>query len=147
MLPKIRHYIAIKTLKSIYHVIFESHLPYASLVCAENSSSAKRLLILQKKSLRLFFQNGNAHTGPLFKNWKILKFSDKVALDNCILISKSLHKSLSKIICNWFTLSIESCTHNTWLAGNGWIYVPSHRTKSYGRYLVTVNVIHIWNFL
>ena len=31
MLSKIRHYVDI-TLKSIYHVVFESHLSYASLV-------------------------------------------------------------------------------------------------------------------
>ena len=39
-----------------------------------------------------FIQNGDAHTGPLFKNSKIVKFNDKVALENWILISKSLHK-------------------------------------------------------
>ena len=32
MLSKIRHYVDIKTLKSLFHAIFESHLPYASLV-------------------------------------------------------------------------------------------------------------------
>ena len=31
---KIRHYVDIKTLKSIYHAIFELHLSYASLVWA-----------------------------------------------------------------------------------------------------------------
>ena len=40
----------------------------------------------------MFFQNRNAHTGPLFKNSKMLKFSNKVALENFILVSKSLQK-------------------------------------------------------
>ena len=56
----------------------------------------------------MFFQNRNAHTGPLFK---ILKFNGKVAFENCILISKSLHKTLPKIFCDWFTLSFESHAH------------------------------------
>ena len=42
MLSKIRHYVNIKTLKSIDHAIFESHLSYTSLVWAQNLSSVKR---------------------------------------------------------------------------------------------------------
>ena len=56
-LSKIRNYVGIKTLKSIYHAIFESHLSYASLLWAQNSSSLKRLYILQKKN----------HSGCFFK--------------------------------------------------------------------------------
>ena len=33
MLSKIRHYVAIKTLKSIYHVIFESYQASSYEVC------------------------------------------------------------------------------------------------------------------
>ena len=32
----------------------------------------------------MFFQNRNAHTGPLFK---VLKFNGKVAFENCIYIN------------------------------------------------------------
>ena len=53
-----------------------------------------------------------SHTSPLFKNFKILKFSDKVPLDNCLLIAKSARKTLLKIILKWFTLSFESHTYN-----------------------------------
>ena len=38
MLSKIRRYVGIKTLKSIYYAIFESHLSYASLVWAQHAS-------------------------------------------------------------------------------------------------------------
>ena len=79
-----------------------------------------------------FFQNWNAHTSPLFKNLKILEFSDKVALENCILISKSLLKILPKTHCDWFILSLESNTHSVIWAHNGCIGVPSHFNKYYG---------------
>ena len=49
MLSKIRHFVDQKTLKAIYHAIFESHLYYSSLVWAQNFNSTKRLFILQKK--------------------------------------------------------------------------------------------------
>ena len=48
MLSKIRHYLDKKTLLSIYYVIFESHLSYASLVWAQNSSLVKSFLFLKK---------------------------------------------------------------------------------------------------
>ena len=55
MLSKLRHVLDIKTLRSVYYAIFESHLCYASLVWAQNTNSVKRLHLLQKKSLRMFF--------------------------------------------------------------------------------------------
>ena len=76
------------------------------------------------------------------------QFGDKVALENCILlIRKSLHKILSKILCNWFTVSFESHTHSTRWVNNDCINVPSYRTKSYGRYSITIIAIYIWIFL
>ena len=53
MLSKLRHVLDIKTLRSVYYAIFESHLCYGSLVWAQNNNSVKRLHLLQKKSLRL----------------------------------------------------------------------------------------------
>ena len=48
-LSKMRYFVDKKTLKAIYHAIFESHLYYSSLVWAQNFNSKKRLFILQKK--------------------------------------------------------------------------------------------------
>ena len=46
ILSKLRHFIGRKTLKSIYHALFEPHLYYYSLVWAQNSNSIKRLFVL-----------------------------------------------------------------------------------------------------
>ena len=114
MPSNIRHYVDMKTLKSICYAILESHLSYASCVWVQNLSSVKKLHILQKKSFRLMFiQNRNAHAGPLFKKTNILKFRDKVALENCVLINNSLDKTLLKILCDCFILSFESHTRST----------------------------------
>ena len=78
MLSKLRQVLDIKTLRSVYSAIFESHLCYASLVWAQNNNSVKRFHLLQKISLRLMFsQSRNSHTSPLFKMSKILKSFDK----------------------------------------------------------------------
>ena len=73
----------------------------------------KGCMLYRKNHSGCLFQNRNADTGPLFKKTpEILKFVDKVDLDNWILISKPLHKTLLKILCDWFTLSFESHTYN-----------------------------------
>ena len=104
MLSKVRHVLDIKTLRSVYYAIFESHLCYASLVWAQNLNSVKRLYLLQKKSLRMiFFQKRNSHAGPLFKVSKILKSFDKTAPENCIFISKGYCLLIQTFF--WVTLS------------------------------------------
>ena len=83
MLPKLTHVLDIKTLRSVYYAISESHLCYALLVWAPNTNSVRRLHLLQKKSFRImFFQSRNPHTGPLFKVTKNIKSFDKTVLEN-----------------------------------------------------------------
>ena len=90
ILSKLRHFIDRKTLKSIYHGIFEPHLYFSSLAWTQNSNSIKRLFVLQKKSLRIIhFLNHNAHTSPLIRDLNILKLPDKVALENSLFINIS----------------------------------------------------------
>ena len=54
MLSKISYFVNFNTLKSIHHAILESHLNYLLTVWAQNGNSIKRLLVLHKKSLRIF---------------------------------------------------------------------------------------------
>ena len=53
ILFKIRNYVNPKILRSIYFAIFESDLNYSSIVWTQNPGSSKRLIILQKKILRI----------------------------------------------------------------------------------------------
>ena len=76
ILTKLRHFIGSKTLKLIYHAIFEPYLYYPSLFWAQK---IKRLFSLQKKSLWIiYFLNHNAHTSPLFRECNILNILIKL---------------------------------------------------------------------
>ena len=142
ILSRLRHFIDRKTLKSIYHAIFEPHLCYSSLVWAKNTNSFKRLFVLQKKSLRIiYFLNHNAHTSPLFRDLNILKFPDKIALENCLFINKYFNKCLHTIFKNWFTLSSDFNTYYTRWSNLGCIVVPPHSTKLYGRNSVNISAV------
>ena len=141
ILSKLGHFIDRKTLWSIDHAIFELHLYYSSLVWAQNSNSVKRLFVLPKKSLRIiYFLNHNAHTSPLFRELKILKLPDKIALENCFFINKYFKKSLPTIFKNWFTLSSDFHTYNTPWSNLGCIVVPPYNNKLYGRNSVNIRV-------
>ena len=148
MLSKIRHFVDQKTLKANYYAILESHLYSFSLTSGQNSNRTKRLFILQKKALRLmFFLLREAHNNPLYKDFNILKFHDKTALENFIFIHKSFEHQLPQPFDNCFGLSSNFHTHNTRWSNLGCLNVPSHRTKLYGRNSVCVSAIFFWNYL
>ena len=134
ILSTLRHIIDSKSLNSIYHVIFEPHLYYSSLVTAQNSNSIKTTVILQNKYLPIiFFLNYNSHISPLFRELNILIFPDKIALENCLFITKYFKISLHTIFQNWFTLSFDFHTYNTCWSNLGSLVVPPHNTKLYSK--------------
>ena len=92
LLFKMRKYVSPKMLRSICCPIFESYLSYSCLVQAQNFSTIQRIVILRKKAIRIInYQPRNFHTNPLFKQTSILKFQDKICLENILFFSKSLN--------------------------------------------------------
>ena len=53
LLFKIRNFVNIIILKTIYFAIFDSHINYANLVWAQNSNAMSRILTLVKKAMRI----------------------------------------------------------------------------------------------
>ena len=94
---KMRKYVSPKILRSIYFSNFKIRLSYCSLVWAQNCSTIQRIVILQKKAVRIInFQPMNSHTSSLFEQNSILKFQDR-----------SLN-SLSRAVFNtWFSFSSD----------------------------------------
>ena len=114
LLFKIRKYVSPKILRSICFAIFDSHLSYCCLVRAQNFSSIKQILILQKKTVRIInFQPRNTHTSPLFKQNFILKFQYKICLENILFVSKSLNNLSPSIFNTWFSLSSDQHNYET----------------------------------
>ena len=105
ILFEIRNYVNPKILRSIYFAIFESHLRYCSIVWAQNLDSIKRLIILQKNTLRIInFKPRNCYTVTLvFKENIILKLIGKVHLENILFVSKCINNLLPPIFNDWFT--------------------------------------------
>ena len=100
LLFKIRKFVDDKILRSIYFAIFETNLNYSSLVWAQNYNAINRLVILQKKGLRIMnYQPRKSHTSSLFRKAAVLKFKDKI---NFKFISKSINYLLPSLFNDWF---------------------------------------------
>ena len=92
LLSIIRNYVNKHILRTIYFAIFDSHINYANLIWGQNLHSLSRIIILQKKALRIMnFQSRDSHSSPLFRSNHILKLEDKILMENILFISKSFN--------------------------------------------------------
>ena len=104
LLLKIRNYVNMKTLRNIYYAIFDSHLTYSCIVWAQNINAVNRLIILQKKTLRIMnFRDQLFHSSPLFSGNNILRFIDKITLENIFFLNKSINRQVPPIFYDRFT--------------------------------------------
>ena len=115
LLFKIRNFVNSSILlRTTYFAIFESYLNYCCLVWNQNCNTINRLVILQKQALKIInFQPRNSYSSPLSKRSFILKFSDKVTLENTLLVSKSINNILPSLFNDWFLFSSDQHNHET----------------------------------
>ena len=75
LLLKMRKYVSLKILRSIYLAFFDYYLSYCCLVWAQNYNAIQRITIFQKRVIRnINYQPRNFHTSSLLKQNSILKF-------------------------------------------------------------------------
>ena len=131
----------VSTLKTIYYAIFDSHIIYANVIW-----SVYRVSILQKKVLRtISFQPRDCHSSPLFKKQNLLKFEDKIQLENVLLVSKYFNNILPSIFDKWFTLCSDIHNYNTAASSIGKLFKLSFRTNLYGKNSVTISAVNASN--
>ena len=59
MLYKVRDYVDTGILISIYHILLESHIYYACIICGQNVLTTNHIFIPQKKVIRLIHFKGH----------------------------------------------------------------------------------------
>ena len=110
LLFKMRKYVSLKILRSIYFVFLTPTYPTAVL-------SGLRIVVLvdstnldfTKKAVRIInFQPRNSHASPLFKQNFILKFQDKICVENVLFVSKSLNNLTLSVFSTWFRFTMRS---------------------------------------
>ena len=144
LLFKIRNFVNANTLKTIYYAIFDSHINYVNMIWAQNLNAVNRVSILQKKGLKIIsFQPRDCHSKPLFKKQNLLKFEDKIQLENIPLVSKYFNNTLPSIFNNWFTFCSDIHNYNTSASSTGKLFKTSFQTNLYGKN--SISAVHAWN--
>ena len=148
ILAKARHY-APNELKSMYHALFSSHINYGSQVWGlTNNDCVKKVFLLQKAAIRIItFSDFRAHTNALFKENKILKFQDRVTLDNCLFVYDSLKNKLPRCFKSYFKTLEETYSSNvrTRNSKSGCLALSSANTTTYGLKSFKRTAITVWN--
>ena len=142
LLFKMRKYVSLNILRSIYFAIFDSYLSYCCLVWAQNRGTIQRIVILQKKAVRIInFQTRNSHTSPLFKKNFIFKFQDKICLENILFASKLLNNLTPSVFSTWFSFSSDQHNCETASTTQGNLTKLFYQTNRYGKYSITVSAV------
>ena len=144
LLSKIRKFVGLKILRSIYFAIFNSYLSYCCLVWAQNYSTIQRIIILQ--AIRIInLQPRNFHTSRLFKQNSILKSQNKTCIENILFVSKSVNNLSPSIFNTWFSFSSDQHNYETSSSTQGNLIKIFHKTKRYGKYSITVSAVESRN--
>lgn len=148
IIAKLRHFLPLNLLKSVYYSLFQSHLSYGLQIFGSNLSPNSRLYSLQKVALRLMtFSNPRSHSKPLFLALDIPDIKQLLFLSNVLLISKSL-SGLSPIsIINTLDLNYPSHSYSTRCSIAKLLSRPKVRTRQYGLNSIRYQSILNWNCL
>ena len=104
------------------------------------------IVILQKKAIRIInFQPRNSHTSHLFKQSSILKFQDRICLENILFISKSLNNLSPSVFNTWFWFSSDQHNCETSSSTQGNLTKLFYKANKYGKYSIIVSAVEVWN--
>ena len=130
MLCKLRHFVNVATIKSIYCAIFHSHLSYVWTAWGQNLKSKRCINLLQKKAnADNYFTSFDAHTLPILAKLNIIKFPDLISFCNCLFIYKHFLGKSSSVFSNVFILTFNTHEQNTRSASNGLLTKPPCSTS------------------
>ena len=146
MLCKLRHFVNVATIKSIYYAIFHSHLSYVCTAWGQNLNSKHHINLLQKKAMQIIsFASFDAHTLPIFAKLNIIKFPDLIYFCNWLFIYKHLLRKSLSVFSNVLVLTSNTHEQNTRSASHGLLTKPSCSTSKYGTNAFAASAIKLWN--
>ena len=81
----------------------------------------------------------------MFKKQNLLKFEDKIQLEDVLLVSKYFSNILPSIFDNWFTLCSDIHEYNTVVYSTSKLSKPSFHTILYRKNYITLKAANAWN--
>ena len=148
ILSKLRYYVTLDTLISLYFALLYPFLIYGILIWGNTyPTNIKPLFILQKRAIRLItFSKFDEHTSPLFKITGILKFFDLVTLHISLFMFKFHKKLLPTVFDTYFRPISTIHNYRTRLSSKDAFSLPRVRTN-YGIFNIRFSGVKVWNAL
>ena len=145
LLAKLRHYVNLTLLRTIYYAIFEPHLRYGCQLWGQTQTQVlQNIEQIQNKALRILnFKNPWDPIEQIYKESKIFKLKDIVTISNLKFVYDQMNKILPRVFETFSINKTRSHLYNT--SGNS-LDVPQVKATSYGSNSFTLHVIRTWNF-
>ena len=140
ILSKLRYYITLDNLISLYFALLYPFLIYDILIWGNTyPTNIKPLFILQKHAIRLItFSKFDEHTSPLFKIIGILKFFNLVTLHISLFMFKFHKKLLPTVFDTYFRPISTIHNYRTRLSSKDAFSLP--RVSYYGIFNIRFSV-------
>jgi len=117
IISKLKHKLPTRILYSLHNTMVLPYINYCNigLVWAANySTNLKRVLLLQKRVVRVISQSGRIeHTSPLFKSLKILKVSEINTLQTSLFMFQLSKNLIPSQFVSYFSLNSDIHDHFT----------------------------------
>ena len=148
VMAKLRHFVPLPLLKTLYYAIFHSHLTYASIIWGQSLSQNSKIGKLQKRCLRIItFSNFNAETLPLFSNLGIPNLQHWVFKCNITLVHETLNNLSPRALQNTLNFKTLSHQHNTRNLNLKLLERRKARTLNFGLKSIQYQSLLNWNQL
>ena len=146
ILSKLRYFISTKILLSLYYALVEPFLNYCIIAWVGTyRTTLQPLFILQKKALRIItFTSFNDHSSPLFKDLRVVKLFDIIALQLAVFMYKFHNKLLPPVFDHYFNPVRNVHSYNTRLSSKMTYAIPKARTN-YGIFNIRFQGAKVWN--
>ena len=82
------------------------------------------------------------HSSPLFFENNILKFIDKITLENIRFVNKSINRQMPPVLCDCFTFSGDLDRYETCWSITDHLNIPTFRTQKYGHFSISASTIY-----
>ena len=129
IMNRLKYFLPSNILLTLYNSFVLPYLNYSILTWGSPTPKCKRLLTLQKRAVRVIFKTDfREHTGPLFANLKLLKFTDLYYLNLGLFMYKYMNRVLPACFNSFFTLTSNVHSYNTRSTARKNLYVNYTRT-------------------
>ena len=116
-------------LRTIYFVIFDTHLNYASLIWGQNLNAVSRIFS-QETLTQVHYLNL-----IIFLNWRQNTYREHTLSQ----------QPSSPNFKRWFNFCSDNQNYQTFSSSSDKIFKPSFSTDLFGKYSMTIGAINSWN--